>query len=138
MNVKTRGTQEAPIYYGAWGTGANPVITGFTTVTGWTQHSTGIWWAPLEAPRLNIVTINGEAKGMGRFPNTGFLKYENSNGNSSITDNELPASPNWTGAEIVVRKFRFIQDRHAVTAHTAPPCSTAPLIFTATTAPSAR
>jgi hypothetical protein len=86
-------------------------------VTGWTQHNTGIWWAPLEASRLNIVTINGEAKGMGRFPNSGFFKYENSNGNSSISDNELPALPNWTGAEIVVRKFRFIQDRHAVTAH---------------------
>jgi parallel beta-helix repeat protein len=117
MNVKTRGTPEAPIYYGAWGTGANPVITGFTTVAGWTQQSNGIWWVPLTAPGLNIVTINGEAKGMGRFPNTGFLKYENSNGNTSITDNELTASPNWTGAEIVVRKFRFIQDRHAVTAH---------------------
>jgi hypothetical protein len=68
-------------------------------------------------PNLSIVAINGEARGRGRFPNTGFLNYESNTGNTSITDNQLASSPNWTGAEIVMRKYRFILDRHTVTSH---------------------
>jgi hypothetical protein len=64
-----------------------------------------------------MVTINGSAKGMGRYPNSGYLKYENNAENTSITDYELTSSPNWTGAEIVMRKYRFILDRHTVTNH---------------------
>jgi hypothetical protein len=118
MMAKAKGSLAGTIYYGAWGTGANPVFSGFTTVTGWAQYSPGIYSAPLEASYPNIITINGEPKAMGRWPNTGYLKYEGANGNQSITDNELPASPNWTGAEVVIRKYRFILDRHPITAHT--------------------
>jgi hypothetical protein len=115
MNVRSSGVSGNVIYYGAYGTGASPVISGFVTLTSWTAYGSGIYYTPLDVPSLNMVTINGEAKGMGRYPNTGFLNYENNNANLSITDNELPASPNWTGAEIVMRKYRFILDRHTVT-----------------------
>jgi hypothetical protein len=115
MNVRSSGVSGNVIYYGAYGTGASPVISGFVTLTSWTAYGSGIYYTPLDVPTLNMVTINGEAKGMGRYPNTGFLNYENNNANLSITDNELPASPNWTGAEIVMRKYRFILDRHTVT-----------------------
>jgi hypothetical protein len=115
LNVRSSGVSGNVIYYGAYGTGANPVISGLATLSAWSLQSAGIYWAPLDMPNLNIVTINGVAMGRGRWPNTGFLNYENNNGNTSITDNELPASPNWTGGEIVMRKYRFILDRHTIT-----------------------
>jgi parallel beta-helix repeat protein len=113
--VKSSGTASNPIYYGAYGTGTNPVISGFTTVSNWTQLSGGIYSTPLDVPMLNMVTINEQARAMGRFPNAGFLKYEGASGNQSITSAALNTGTNWTGAEAVIRKYRFILDRHKVT-----------------------
>ena len=45
---------------------------------------------------------------------TSFLRHL-----TSITDNELTGTPDWTGAEIAIRKNRWIIDRHIVTNHTA-------------------
>ncbi len=118
LTAKNSGVAGNVIYYGAYGTGANPVISGFATATGWTLHASGIYYATVDATNLSLVTLNGTARGMGRFPNSGYLNYESSVGNSSITDNQLTASPNWGGAEIVMRKYRFILDRHTVTSHT--------------------
>jgi parallel beta-helix repeat protein len=113
--IKSSGTASNPIYYGAYGTGANPLISGFTTLSNWTQLSGGIYFTSLDVPILNMVTINGQAKAMGRFPNAGFMKYEGTNGNQSITSAALNTGTNWTGAEAVIRKYRFILDRHKVT-----------------------
>jgi parallel beta-helix repeat protein len=117
LSIRSSGMSGNQVYYGAWGTGSNPLITGFTTLTNWVQHSGSIYYATLNVANLNIVSMNGAAKAMGRYPNTGMLKYEGNSGNTSIIDHELPSSPNWTGAEVVVRKYRFILDRHKVTSH---------------------
>ena len=117
LSIRSSGTSASVITYGAFGSGANPTLSGFTAVGNWRLEKPGVYSAPLDAQNLSMVTINGEAKGMGRYPNTGFLRYEGASGNSSITDNELPASPSWADAEIVVRKYRFILDRHVVTSH---------------------
>ncbi len=113
--IKSSGTAASPIYYGAYGSGNNPLFTGFATMGNWTRLSGGIYFTSLDVPTLNMVTLNGEAKGMGRFPNAGFLKYEGTSGNQSITSAALNTGTNWTGAEAVVRKYRFILDRHTVT-----------------------
>jgi parallel beta-helix repeat protein len=64
-----------------------------------------------------MVTVNGVNTPMGRYPNTGYLTYESHSGTASITDNQLPASPIWTGAEIVIRKNAWVLDRNRVTNH---------------------
>jgi hypothetical protein len=118
MSIKASGKTGAPIYYGAYGTGANPLFSGFVTLSGWTSAGNGIYYAALNGPSLlNMVTINGEAKSMGRWPNTGFLKVDSHVGNQSITSSGLSGAPttNWGGGEIVIRKYRFILDRHTIT-----------------------
>jgi parallel beta-helix repeat protein len=111
------GAAGAIIYYGAYGIGANPLISGLTTVSGWTAYGNGIYYASLTAPNLQMVTINGIAKGRGRWPNTGYLQVDSHVGNQSITSSGLAGAPttNWTGGEIVIRKYRFILDRHTIT-----------------------
>lgn len=105
------------INYGAYGTGANPKITGLTQLKSWKHLNGNVYYATLDATMLNLVTVNGMVKGMGRYPNTGYLNYESHTSNSSITDNQLANSSDWTGGEVVIRKYRWILDRHTITSH---------------------
>lgn len=117
LNVGQSGTAGSPITFGAYGSGENPKLSGFATLSSWTSAGNGIYYATLDASRLNLVTLDGAVKAMGRFPETGYFSYESHSGYQSITDNQLTGAPNWTGAEIAVRKYRWIIDRHTVTSH---------------------
>jgi|GEM_PF-863860 len=108
--------------FSAYGTGARPVISGFATLSSWTLLSTGIYQAAVNAKsNLNMVTINGRPQQIGRYPNasdanSGYLKYEAATANS-ITDNEMSAAVNWTGAEIAIRKNGWTIERCIITNH---------------------
>lgn len=108
------------VTYTRYSSGVNPIISGFTTLSGWTPQGTiaNVYYVSLDLPILHGVTVDGNVKAMGRYPNTGYLSYESHTGNTSITDNQLSNSPNWVGAEVVIRKMRWVLDRHKVTAHT--------------------
>ena len=119
MIISRSGSSGKPITIGAYGTGANPVITGFTTVSGWTNLGSNIWEstnAISAASPVNMVVINGVNTRMGRYPNTGYLTYQSFSGKTKITSSSLSGSPNWTGAEAVIRKQRWIIDRNPITA----------------------
>ena len=138
----TSGNASSPITVSAYGTGAKPVINGFASNPSWSSLGNGIWEAPLSTAiaRMNIVAKGGSIQPMGRYPNIteagmGFLSIEghsNASGSrttveamysytggsiQSITDSHLPAYPNWTGAELVIKKNRWTIDRGAITAH---------------------
>lgn len=119
INITKSGISAFPITIGSYGSGGKPVITGFKTITAWTNTGGGIYSAPIsgESPP-EMLTIDGIQYAMGRHPNNGYLKYESFNTNVSITDNELPASPSWKGAQVVIRKTNWILDRCLVTEHT--------------------
>jgi len=102
------GISGNPIVYGAYGVGAKPIISGFQTLTGWTNVGGGVYSATTTAPNTaRVVTLNGVLTGHGRYPNTGFLAFESSSSNTSITDNQMVSASNWTGAEAVIRTARW-------------------------------
>ena len=79
ITIKKSGTSGSPITIGAYGTGANPVITGFTTVNAWTNLGSNIWESTSAVSTLsatNMVVINGVNTAMGRYPNSGYLTYQ--------------------------------------------------------------
>jgi parallel beta-helix repeat protein len=118
LKVSKSGLPGHPILISAYGSGANPVITGFTVISLWKPESNGIYSSTVNCQSSpNIVVINGVNTPMGRYPNTGYLTYEAHSGTSSITDKQLSAAPNWTGAEIVIRKNAWILDRNLITNH---------------------
>ena len=120
LTVKNSGTSGNPITYGAYGVGEKPVITGFTTVTGWTNEGGGIYSKVITSDgATNMVTIDDVQYALGRYPNNTFLTYESCNSNISITDNELVSSPNWTGAEAVIKKNGYNIDRCLITDHSS-------------------
>jgi len=121
IRVGKSGISGSPIVVGAFGNGANPVITGFQNVSGWTASGGGIYTSSVTTCKstLNMVTVNNNNTPIGRYPNTGYLTFESLTGNTSITDNQLTATPNWTGAEVVIRKSRYNIGRNSITNHNA-------------------
>ncbi len=122
--VGKSGTSGKPIIFSAYGTGAKPVITGFTRVSTWANISTGVYQAYMPGAKstLNMVAVNNVPQALGRYPNAtaangGYLNYESFSGATSITDNQLTSATNWTGAEVVVRKNLWVLDRGKITSH---------------------
>ncbi|WP_394767798.1 right-handed parallel beta-helix repeat-containing protein [Ferruginibacter sp.] len=122
--VTRSGASGNPIVLGAYGTGNNPVITGLTSLTSWNSIGNGIFVAPALGAKnsVNLVTLNGKPQQIGRFPNAdaangGYLTYETYTNLNEITDNQLSSSPNWTGAEVCIRKQHFLLERCLITNH---------------------
>jgi parallel beta-helix repeat protein len=67
-----------------------------------------------------MVTVDEINTGMGRFPNDGeaYFTYESYNSDVSITDNQLTATPDWTGAELIKRPNDWTWERCLITDHT--------------------
>jgi parallel beta-helix repeat protein len=109
------GSSDRPIVIAAYGQGYEPIVSGFSRLGGWKAGGvSGVWQAPCPGcgVRVNLVTVENVAEPMGRYPNSGYLPVQSHNGNTSITDAGL--SGDWTGAEVVIRKNRFIIDRNAI------------------------
>lgn len=124
ITITKSGTSTAPITIGAYGTGANPIITGFQTITNWVSVGGGIWKATNSAfgAKMNVVTLNNKIMPMGRYPNVdqpnkGYLTVTSHVNNTSITSTQLTSTNSFTGGEVVIRKNFWTLDRCAITAH---------------------
>ncbi|OQY93813.1 MAG: hypothetical protein B6D37_10140 [Sphingobacteriales bacterium UTBCD1] len=120
------GNPGSPIVLASYGTGSNPVISGFTPVTSWTNIGGNIWESTNAVKSsnsmLNMVTINGNFQPIGRWPkftdsNQGYLKIESRSGNNSLTSSGLSGSPNFSGGQIVTRRNHWIIDVDNITSN---------------------
>lgn len=125
IKITQDGTNSDPITLGAYGSGPNPIITGLTAIINWASLGGNLWESdaePLAGNRVNILVIDSTSYPMGRYPdatttNNGLLNYESHIGYHQIIDNELTNTPNWTGAEAVVKKYAWIIDKGLITSH---------------------
>lgn len=119
ITASKSGTSSNRITYGAYGSGDNPKISGLTTLSSWTNEGGGIYSSSVSSvAQTNIVTVDGVQVAMGRYPNAGTnLIYESHSGVTSITDNQMTASPNWTGAELVLNGSDWTIDRCSISNH---------------------
>ncbi len=112
------GISGSPITIGAYGTGNKPIITGFTTLTGWTNEGNGIYSKIVTSEaQTNMVRIDGTQYVLGRWPDDSYNNFESFVSNVSITDNGLGDSRDWAGAEVVIRKNDWSLDRCKITDH---------------------
>lgn len=124
------GSSGAPIVIGAYGTGNRPIITGFTTVTGWANVGGPLYEAPLNSgARLNMLTIDSVTTYPGRYPNPGaanygFLVVDASyhlgveNASAKIKSSGVSGLSGLVGSELVNIANPFtINSRELVTAH---------------------
>jgi hypothetical protein len=127
IDITRSGTQASPIVINAYGSGNKPIIDGFATLASWTRVGTSsIYYAslsPESAP--NMLIVDDTMRVIGRYPNTGWLTMDviNSSGTVpvgdpvTITDNDLPSSPDFDGAEMVIRFDRWTILRAPITNH---------------------
>ena len=111
------GTANTPITYGAYGRGANPIISGFTTIeSGWKDEGGGIYSKDLSAESTpQMVTIDGVQYAMGRWPNTDWQNITRVIGTGQVKDSELTGTPNWKGAEIVIKTRHWSIEKRTIT-----------------------
>jgi hypothetical protein len=124
INITKSGTSTQPILFSAYGSGSQPVISGFVTLTNWTSAGNGVWESSCSScgTSVNSVVIDGVAQAMGRYPNSnapngGYLSISSHSGNTSISSTQLSSTSNWAGGELVTRTNRWILDRNKITSH---------------------
>lgn len=107
----------APITYGAYGSGAKPIITSTKLLSGWVLHSAGVYKVVGAGIPTNcdVVTIDGVYTPIGQYPSTGFNTFESFTGRTSFVDAQLTGTPNFVGAEVVIYKSNWTIDRSLVT-----------------------
>lgn len=116
--ISRSGSAGLPITIGAYGSGAAPIITGFTSVTAWTNLGANIWEstsAISTRPNCNMVTISGVNIAMGRFPNSGWLTAQTFSSTTLSSTSLNTTVTNWTGANVVVRKERYVINHNLIT-----------------------
>jgi parallel beta-helix repeat protein len=127
LTVSASGTTSNVITFGAYGTGKNPVITGFVTLTGWTNYGGGIYYKTVSCQSMpNIVTLDGVNSPLGRTPNMSSISGWPSNcatgdsySSTSMTASSLQTSPSLVGADIVMRSAQATNERRTITSHSS-------------------
>jgi parallel beta-helix repeat protein len=135
LTVNQSGTSGNPIVFGAYGTGAKPLITGLTTITTWTSIGNGRYESTLSSPptnSLNMVLFNSVLQPVGRYPKAGqgeasYYKIASHTGSSSATSNQISGIPSFVGGELVQHSAEWIIDRATVTAQNSTTVNSTPL-----------
>lgn len=124
LSVNRAGNNANRITYTSYGAGAQPLFSGFTNVTGFTNISTNIWESSAVSTGLstcNMVSINGTNTAMGRTPNYPnyfiYSAHAGSGASSTLTSSSLNSSvTNWAGAEAAFYSTTYIVNRFPITA----------------------
>lgn len=119
ITVSQSGTSLNHIVFSSYGSGAKPVITALTTISGWTNVATGIWEsnsAVNTLDNLNLAVIDGRVRAMGRFPNLdstwkGYIKYTTASSDNQANPDTIGGAailgiPSFIGGEVVIRVIR--------------------------------
>ncbi|MBK8173669.1 MAG: cadherin-like domain-containing protein [Sandaracinaceae bacterium] len=112
-----RGDPGLPIVVGAYGVGAQPAITGSTTVSGWTRHSGDIWKATVSESTKGLY-FNGLRQNPARSPNVGWFKNAagSSSASSTLVTPDLTGPTNaYVGATVRIRTRNWSYETAHVT-----------------------
>ena len=117
--ISESGTSGNPITIGAYGTGDKPILTTLATLSSWTDNGDGRYYATTSTDaQTNMVIVDGEPVGMGRYPDSGTNLTLTSPTANQITCTGIGDSPDWEGAELVISKTDYNLDRTLCTDHT--------------------
>jgi len=106
LRINASGASGAPIVVTSYGSGAQPIVTGFAKLSGWTSLGGNMWVSSCPGTTsVNMVKINDQVTPMGRWPNSdatngGYATIESHTDSTNITSTVLSTTPNWTGAEL--------------------------------------
>ena len=112
------GKSGKPIYYGAYGKGSLPVISGALPIQGWKVFRDQIQVA--DAPRaIRQLFVDGKPMTLARYPNSGYFPIQKPVGDDAFqatgmrTEKPGSVSP-WNGSAIHIKTERFSLDARKV------------------------
>ena len=111
--IPSSGVRDNLILFGAYGTGAKPIITGADLVTGWTQYSGNIYVADVGflTPPTQLY-VDDVYYDIARYPADGFILATSDAKNAhSIVAADLPLSPEQIiGATVIAKPVPWLFD----------------------------
>ncbi|PWT73108.1 MAG: hypothetical protein C5B59_14310 [Bacteroidetes bacterium] len=112
IRITKSGSLSFPIVFTAYGSGPMPVVSGLISLSSWRETSGGIYKTgyALHSPVLKMLLLNRIQQPLGREPNAGYLTYKSHVNNLSIIGDQSK-KPGWQGAQVVIRKNRWIIDK---------------------------
>lgn len=112
--VTSGGTESTPIYFGKYGMGDLPVISGAELVTGWSLYSGNIYKATFSQTPAHLFADDKQMT-IARFPNSGYLIHQDGIGNLGFIDSNL-TQPNgyWNGANVRMRTTQRVWEQAKV------------------------
>jgi len=101
--VTSGGNDAAKIYFGKYGIGNLPVISGAETVSGWSNYLGNIYRATFTQTPTHLFADDKQMT-IARYPNSGYLVHQGGIGNIGFIDTSL-TQPNgfWNGATLRMR-----------------------------------
>jgi hypothetical protein len=106
------GTSTAPYYFGSYGSGNKPIISGFSTVSGWTSLGSNRW----QSSAITNGLPNAGATGTGI--ENGYFLIDAASGSTSFTDaSNHSSSTDWDNAKAVVRLNAWRVQIISITSH---------------------
>ncbi|MEZ4830206.1 MAG: hypothetical protein R3C61_28565 [Bacteroidia bacterium] len=107
-----------PITFGAYGTGADPVISGMVPVTGWKLHQGNIWYASYSG-NVPYLYVNDKMMTLARYPNTGYLLVNTATVNNINSKSINQANDYWKGANIRLRTTKWTWEYKEIASSTS-------------------
>ena len=119
LTIGKSGTSGSPVYYGAYGTGDDPVFTGLTDISGaWVNVSGNLYYKEVTtAEDIRYMFIDGAFRDMGKFPKTGTYAITGMDASRLYLQDSVNlvfVDDYWNGAEVVVRSSRFSLERRVI------------------------
>ncbi|WP_155907604.1 right-handed parallel beta-helix repeat-containing protein [Lunatimonas lonarensis] len=117
IQLMSSGTLRSPIVLTNYGQGDLPIITGWVEVEGLDRLSEGVVRYDLSSlfqadpKKIHMVSVGGEVRQMGRYPNLEYMVYSTSPKETYIFHEEGSELLGFNGAEIVLRLNEWIIDR---------------------------
>ena len=117
MRITKSGINQSGIYFGAYGKGKRPMLSGTAKVSGWKIAGRHRWEAICTdcKDQLNSLFLNGVMQPIGRWPNLhsangGYLPVKWASGSTRFSSPAIPDGSVWKGADVIVRSQRWVLD----------------------------
>ncbi|WP_162944775.1 carbohydrate-binding protein [Flavisolibacter nicotianae] len=130
MSMSRSGLSGSPIVFAGYGSGANPIISGLTNMSGWRSVGNGLYQTTLSNPPTNqlmMVLFDGALQPLGRYPKAGkgrdsyfyISTPDPISSTTTINSNGIGSAPSFVGGELVQKKEQWVIDRSLITSQSS-------------------
>ncbi|MEZ4775558.1 MAG: PKD domain-containing protein [Bacteroidia bacterium] len=107
-----------PITFGAYDTGADPVISGMVPITNWKLHQGNIWYAA-SSTKVPYLYVNDKFMTLARYPNSGYILVNTATVNNVNSKSITQANDYWKGSNVRLRTTKWTWEYKEVASSTS-------------------